>query len=385
MPVANLGAQIEALEAATRQLSAEQQQLIRQDTWGHPYLVRGVAGSGKSLVMAYHVAWAVLRHQRKNQQLTLFAADRHSMPRVAALCLNRSFIPLLERQIEDAYLELAGAPLPPGVVTINHLNGLFFELAREHDFFHYIPANRAREMGKLAGEYLAQLDALSDSLLDRLRFDAMFIDEGQDLHPEIILLLHALLRPDPTTTERTLTIYYDDAQNIYGHQRPTWSHFGLNVEGGRAAFMRTCYRNSREVIELGLNVLLGTAADEKTRVQTRRYADIYTLKEKGLVEETPRGWRAYFAEPAGELPQVRVFQNRAEQTEWLAAALVNLTLEEQVRPEDILVLARTGSAFPYLEETVRQFSEGRIALRSVGRQTPRPRWTSRCSCPVTSL
>jgi superfamily I DNA/RNA helicase len=344
----------------------EQQELSRIDTWGHPYLVRGVAGSGKSLVLAYQVAWSILRHERRYQQLTLFPEDRHPMPKIAVVCLQRTLVPLLQEMIQAAYRDIAGKDLPPEYMTIAHLNGLIYQLAEQHDHFHYVPMTRSKDTSERSRTYLAQLDTMTSTELDELRFDAMFIDEGQDVHPDTLTLLYTLIRPDPQTTERTLSIYYDDAQNIYGHPRPIWRTFGLNVEGGRAAFMKHCHRNSREIVELGLNVLLGTAADEKTRVQTRRYADVYTLKEKNLAQETPEGWRVAFAEPSGENPQVHIFPNRTEQVDWVADVLLSLIEEEQVRPEDILVLTGTTATFHHLETRLRTLSEGRVEPRLVG-------------------
>lgn len=366
LDVENLGAEIDQLEAETKKLSAEQQQLIRLDTWGHPFLLRGVAGSGKSLVLAHHVAWAVFRHEQKHNQLALFPEDRHPLPKFVVLCLNRPMIPQLVQNIQEAYFQIAFKELPAGVVTVNALNSFIFQLTQEHDHFYYIPVTKTKNPGERSRQFLAQLDAMRPADLDKLRVDALYLDEGQDVHPDTLALLHTLVRPDKTTKERTISIFYDDAQNIYGHPRPTWRTFGMNVEGGRAAFMGTCYRNSREIVELGLNVLLGTTADEKTRVHTRRFADIYTLKEKGLVEDTLLGWNVLYAKPSNVHPQVKVFPHRAAQNEWIAAAAVNLIQEEHVRPEDVLILAFKSTSFESLEQQIRQQSEGKIPLRLVG-------------------
>ncbi|HLA43656.1 MAG TPA: hypothetical protein VJZ27_09490, partial [Aggregatilineales bacterium] len=216
LEVNNLGAEIDHMEAAHKQLSAEQQELGRVDTWGHPYLLRGVAGSGKSIVLAYHVAWSVLRHQRQNMQLPLFGDVHHEMPKIAVVCLHRTLVPLLRDTIEAAYQNITGESLPPDVVTITHLNGLIYDLAEQHDHFHYIPMTKSNDAGERSRQFLAQLDSMTPDELDELRFDAMYIDEGQDVHPDTFALLYTLVRPDASTTERTISIYYDDAQNIYG-------------------------------------------------------------------------------------------------------------------------------------------------------------------------
>lgn len=366
LPFDNLGAEIDQIEAQHRELSAEQQELIRVDNWGHPFLLRGVAGSGKSIVLAYHAAWAVLRHQRKHQQLTLFDEDRHPMPKIAVACLHRTLVPLLQKYIDAAYESIAGESLPPDAITVAHINGLIYQLAEEHGHFHYLPMTKSRDNGDHARQHLAQLDTMSPEELDELRFDAMFIDEGQDVHPDALALLYTLVRPNPDSTERSISIYYDDAQNIYGHPRPTWRNYGINVEGGRAAFMRQCYRNSREIVEMSINVLLGTAADEKTRVATRRYADVYTLSEKNLVDETADGWRVSFAEPSGEVPQVYLFPNRTEEVNWAGDVLLTLIDDENVRPEDILVISGNQRTLPHLERRLREISDGALEPRLVG-------------------
>ncbi len=364
--IPQLGAEIDRLEAETKHLSAEQQQLIRVDTWGHPYLLRGVAGSGKTLVLAHQVAWAVYRQEHKHNQLTLFPEDRHPLPKMVVLCLNRPLIPQLEKYIREAYQQIAGRELPSGMVTITSLNNFIYQLTQDHDHFHYVAVGKNKSAGERSRQFLEQLDRMTPEQLDVLRVDAIYLDEGQDVHPDTLTLLHTLVRPNKITGERTISIFYDDAQNIYGHPRPTWRTVGMNVEGGRADFMGMCYRNSREIVELGLNVLLGTAADEKTRVHNRRFADVYTLKEKGLVEETPEGWKAHYAVTSGIVPQVRVFPHHAAQIEWVARAAVNLIQDEHVRPEDLLILAGKSTSFDRLEQQIREHSQNQIQVRLVG-------------------
>jgi hypothetical protein len=362
----SLGAEIERLEAAHKPLSPEQQALIQADTWGHPYLLRGVAGSGKSLVLAYQVAAALLRQAQARQQLDLFAGPPSPMPKVAALSLHRTLAPLLRQYIGEAYQNLSGGELPESYVTVTHLNGLIYQLCQQHPHFHYLPLTLAMETGERSRQYLAQLDRMTPAQLDTLRFDALYIDEGQDLHPDTLALLAALVRPNPQTQERSISIYYDDAQNIYGHGRPVWRSFGLNVEGGRADFMRYCYRNSAEVAELGLNLLLGAAADEQTRVQTRRFADIYTLSEKGLVTEEGGLWRVKFAQASGIAPQVQVFPHRQAQIDWAAEVAQNFIQGEGVRPEDILLLARLEATMAHLERKLRPLLGDQVPVRAVG-------------------
>jgi superfamily I DNA and RNA helicase len=100
--------------------------------------------------------------------------------------------------------------------------------------------------------------------------------------------------------------------------------------------MRRCYRNSRQVVELAFNVLLGTQA--ATRATTRTYADMADLKEHDMVEEQEDYIQVYFADREGPAPVVNTFKGYSAEIEWVAGEVVRLIREEAVRPEDILIL-----------------------------------------------
>ncbi|MCQ3932328.1 MAG: hypothetical protein DPW16_17905 [Chloroflexi bacterium] len=366
----SLGTEIDRIEQAHKHLSAEQQHLSRVDTWGHPFLVRGVAGSGKSIVLANQVARTIYRHEKLHSQLALFEEHQHPLPKIGVICFNRSLVALLRERVARAYHALTGAELPD-FVTVIDLNALLYQIGATlgEPHFRYVRAGNSPDAEKRAHKHVQQIEALHinrPDLYDQIAFDALFIDEGQDAHPEEYAVLQALTRTTPQTGERSLMIFYDDAQNVYGHPPPTWRNFSLNLAGGRAAIMEQCYRNSREIVELGLNVLLGVHAPQQVRVATRRFADIHTLQEKKLVEETGQGWRVNFAEPSGIDPIVREFETRVEQLDWVAEAVVALLEDEQVRPEHLLILAPKANSFNHLSRRVGQLTKNKIPLRLVG-------------------
>lgn len=365
-----LGLEIEQIEQTHKNLSAEQQHLSRLDTWGHPFLVRGVAGSGKSIVLANQVARTIYRHEKLHSQLALFEEHQHPLPKIGVICFNRSLVALLRDRIARAYQALTGTDLPD-FVTVIDLNALLYQIGSTlgEPHFRYIRAGNSPDAEKRARKHLQQIEALRINRPDYyelVAYDALFIDEGQDAHPEEYALLHALIRPTPQTGERTVTIFYDDAQNVYGHPPPTWRNLSLNLAGGRAAIMEQCYRNSREIVELGLNVLLGVHAPQSVRVATRRFADIHTLQEKKLVEETAQGWQVYFAEPSGIAPIVRGFETRIEQLDWVADAVATLLEDEQVRPEHILIIASKANSYNHLSRRIGQLTKNKIPQRLIG-------------------
>ncbi|PJF44951.1 MAG: hypothetical protein CUN55_01395 [Phototrophicales bacterium] len=364
----SLGAEIVAMERAHKYLSAEQERLSRANTWGRPYLVRGVAGSGKSIVLANQVARYLHRHAK--QQLSLFDDDVPPPPKIAVVCFNRSLVPLLRDRIQRAYAGLSYTDPLPNNLVVTDLNHLLYNISQRTELFKYLTVDgRQHNMARRAQRHLEQLELLRSehpSIFEIFTYDAIFVDEGQDAHPDEYALLRLLVRPNPETGERTLVIFYDDAQNIYGNPPPTWQNLSLNVSGGRSAFMTQAYRNSREILEMGMNVLLGTHARPHTRVATRRFMDVYTLQEKKLVEETKYGWRVYFAESSNILPQVRPFNSRLEQLDWVAEALVSLLEQDQVLPEHIMVVSPNSKSFRYLAQRVQQLSKNPLKIRMVG-------------------
>jgi superfamily I DNA and RNA helicase len=71
VPEATVGGLIEDNESAEKNLSAEQQELSRLEIAGHPRVIRGVAGSGKTVVLANMVA----RYLSRNTSQELFSDD----------------------------------------------------------------------------------------------------------------------------------------------------------------------------------------------------------------------------------------------------------------------------------------------------------------------
>lgn len=202
-----------------------------------------------------------------------------------------------------------------------------------------------------AQQYRNQIREFANNNPDWYRsicFDVLFVDEGQDLEPEEFALLLDLVRPHPKSGEKPLIIFYDDAQNLYGRKRPVWTDIGINVAvGDRSRVMRECFRNTRQIVELAFNVLLGSQAPPSVRVQMRTYADVAYLKERGLVEEAGDHFRVGFAEREYSVPTVKAFPHEAAEIDWLAQEIVRLIRDEEVRPEDIVVIFYRPSSFDY--------------------------------------
>jgi hypothetical protein len=352
-----VGGYVDEMMVLDKYLSREQEDLSRMMFEGSPRLVRGVAGSGKTVVLANIVARYL--HRR------LKSLDSPNLPElnlsIAVTCYNRALVEFLNRKIRAAFREqTVTGEVPANSVLITHFNGLLYALTRKRSWpIDYIRTRVLDQVGanEWASRYRAQIRDFAKENPEHYHavcFDALFVDEGQDFEPEEFRLMLDLVRPNEITGEKPILIFYDDAQNLYGRARPVWKDVGINVVGDRSRPMRECFRNTRQIVELAFNVLLGSQAPSDQRVQTRTYADVRYLKDRGIVEELGDHVRVRFADREYRVPEIREFPNQEGEYSWIADELVRLIRDQQVRPEDILVVFHQPSSFNYglLEQKV---------------------------------
>ena len=349
-----LGAKIDEVAAGYKSLSDEQQRLSETDFTTGPRLVRGVAGSGKTIVLANNLARRIARSESRTASLLIDEATRRP-PRFLALCYNRTLAPLLQSRIQAAYAARMGGVPDTETLRVRHYHGLLSGLVRA-GLLTGPPFDRNAEVqARQTRSWLDQLDHLQRTEPDRLareRFEAIYIDEAQDLEPDEFRLLAKLTQPreadsaaadpaDATDTLPSLAIFYDEAQNLYARPRPTWSDLGINVVG-RTSVMTTCYRNSRQIVEPAFNVLNGSYAKTRAAGAIAAFADRQTLRSRGLIEELdsdPRVRVRFTDRDTGAAIRVTRQPSPAAETDYLVDRIRHLLIEQQVRPHDLLVLA----------------------------------------------
>jgi superfamily I DNA/RNA helicase len=329
-----LGAQLEARRSMRPLLTREQEQLCRYRLDGKPRLVRGVAGSGKTVVLAHWLA-------RTARGLRSAASAR-----IWVIYGNRALAPLLWDSVEEAWLALGErGEFPRQLVDIRHVRDVLRDLhVREalplpaHDF-----------------DYDALADALTahDARNPRAMAplcDALFIDEAQDFGHRTLALLFRLVRPSSTLDSpveapdaphvaRNVFVFYDSAQNLYQRSRPTWSELGLDLRG-RSTVLKESYRATRPICELALNVLCRLAPQQEESQDHRE------LEQRGLISRTRRHgrswWRVHYNDIGGPPPVLRRCPRRQDEVVALAERVAELVRDQGVRPADIRVLYLGG-------------------------------------------
>ncbi|MGN6368663.1 MAG: ATP-binding domain-containing protein [Phycisphaerae bacterium] len=353
-----LGAQIQELELATREATQEQKELGRSDLRGGHRLFRGVAGSGKSVMLALNAAHLLLLHRREQPSLFTPAPAQ----RILVTCFNRALVPYLRGKIEERFARISWDAPTDAELVVTHFEGLIKHIESQAESLrtHYTFEQRDHRATLIA----ERLDALPPAARNPLLFDAVYIDEAQDLLPAEFQLLRRLARTDDKNAQ-SLFVFYDNAQNIYGVPQPTWSDLGISITGRRTVFLDKCLRNTRQTLAFAFNVLVGSYAPEGLRVRTRQFADVPSLRQRGLVEEIGDAFEIRFAPRHGPPPRVSILPTRSDEIRAAVAEIHRLLRDEHVLPSDILILYNAHHAYKSLPDQLAAILPKGFALHQV--------------------
>ncbi len=198
-------------------MDREQERLVRTLGEGHR-LLRGVAGSGKTIVLIGRA-----RHLR----------ERHPEWRILVLCFNRSLASSLRQAIPpDPHVEI----LTFHKWALGEINKSGVAVPK--------PPGRGPQWDEYWTREVAQLllQAFDAGRVSPGAYQAVLVDEGQDFADA---WYRALLRAlDPTTN--SLFIALDSSQNIY-KRKVSWREIGVRIVG-RTRVLRVNYRNTRPIL-----------------------------------------------------------------------------------------------------------------------------------------
>ncbi len=333
-----------------KRLTAEQESLaFSPNLLRGPKVIRGVAGSGKTVVLANAVADAFLRAQREPG---LFQTGDDSL-HVLVLCFNRALVPYLEQlilQCFDARKPFADWRIPGARLEVCNIDRFAYR---------HLPQS-FRDVG--IADRVDQI--LASEFPDRHRFDHVLVDEGQDFDLAWYPLLREVAKP-AIEDGLSIVVFYDEAQNLYGMKRPgtgdapAWKDL-LGVvpnRRGLRTIMRVGHRNTNEILSFSFNMLLGAFAEHDPEMVTFSEMSQYegeTIPQdpsldhpnagrKCVEKLAPRRYRVHFAVHRGPPPEVRRFATRREVLRALSDELLRLVRSDQgqVDPSDLLVMTPT--------------------------------------------
>lgn len=322
--------------------------------------IRGLAGSGKTIVLALKAAYLHAYDPEWNIAVTFHT---RSLKGHFERLINRFFF---EQTGEDPDWEKLRIVSSWGAPGNRERDGIYYEFCRAHDieYFDFKAARSRFEGREFAGACEHALGQVRG--IEQL-YDAILVDEAQDLSPAFLRLCYEFLK-EP----KRLVYAYDELQNLSGESLPSPEKiFGNNVDGlpkvrfddansnepQRDIILDKCYRNSRPVLvtahALGFGIYREAHPLRQTRLiqmfdHPQLWEEIgYRLQEGELrdgsfvalhrPEETSPKFLETHSNP-DDLIQFILFGSEEEQADWLTAAIEKNIREDELMHDDIIVI-----------------------------------------------
>lgn len=323
--------------------------------------IRGLAGSGKTIVLALKAAYL---HAQNPEW------------RVAVTFNTRSLKPFYQRLIRDFHFDQTDEePDWENMRVINswgapgrsERDGIYHEFCRRNGVA-YMDFRTARgQFGASAAFKGACRVALKESSRPKSVYDAVLIDEAQDLPAEFLRLCYASLK-----RPKRLVYAYDELQNLAGESLPSPEDiFGKAADGtGDVGFdgdeaseaeqdlvLQKCYRNPRPTLiaahALGFGVYRPSPPSARTGLvqmfdhphlweavgYRARSGELRDGEEVTL--ERSRATSPRFLEDHSDtkdLVKFKAFENEEAQAQWIAKAIKRNVEEDELRCGDIMVI-----------------------------------------------
>ena len=179
-------------------------------------VIHGVAGSGKTLILAYRCQ---------------FLARTLEKP-ILVLVFNKALAAWLQFQMASRGLS--------NKVSVRHFHGWCMDQLRH---FHVpSPPQGPDFVPNLVDAVIRGVDR---GQIPRAQYGAVMIDEGHDFEPDWLQLAVQMLDPE----SNSLLLLYDDAQSIYQQKRERFTFRSVGISAvGRTKILKRNYRNTDEIL-----------------------------------------------------------------------------------------------------------------------------------------
>ena len=354
------GAKLKRLEDSIATLDHEQSAAVIETVDG-VQRIRGLAGSGKTIVLALKAAYLHAQYPEW---------------RIGVTFNTRSLKGHFRRLIRDFHADKTGeAPDWQNLRIVNSWgapgypdrSGIYHEYCHRHGVDYLDFRSATSRFGGSDPFADACKQALDQTEVHQPIYDALLVDEAQDLPPAFLMLCHAFLK-EP----KRLVYAYDELQNLANESLPPPEDvFGRRDDGtplvrlddgGRDRprpdiVLKRCYRNSKPVLvaahALGFGIYRAAPQPGQTGLvqmfdhpllweEVGYVAEGGELKEGSQVrlvrpETTSPGFLAEHS-PVDDLIHFRSFATEQEQAAWVAQDIRQNLQREELRHGDIVVI-----------------------------------------------
>ncbi|HDZ9270598.1 MULTISPECIES: DEAD/DEAH box helicase [Vibrio] len=340
------GAVLKKLESKLATLDVSQTRAVLERVDG-VQRIRGLAGSGKTVVLARKVAH--LHSQNPDWRIAITFNSRS---------LKEQFKYLIKQFYFDANGEF---PDLESKVNIIHAwgaprsTGLYYEACVRNNIT-YMDFNEARNASSYneAFSYACQSFLNQASEIQPL-YDLILVDEAQDFSTSFLKLCYEIL-----PTPKRLVYAYDELQNLGDSSMPSTEEiWGLDELGkpvveftskSQDLILDICYRTPGPILSAAH--ALGFGIYRKQMIQMFDYADLwgeigYEVTDGKLSEgNSVTLKRSEHSSPTiltgynsiEELIQLNKFSSDEEQAYWIAEQIAKNIAEDEILPSDIVVI-----------------------------------------------
>jgi superfamily I DNA and RNA helicase len=352
--VASRGARLKRVEESIANLDQHQSRAVIETVEG-VQRIRGLAGSGKTIILALKVAY--LHSQNPDWKIAVTFNTRSLKEQFKRL-INSFTIEQTSTEPDWDRIDILNAWGGPGD---KEQDGIYHKFCRAHgiDFLDFGAAKtRYSANGAFGG---AVQEALKYAGPINPLYDLILIDEAQDFPPDFLRLCHRFI-----TEPKRLVYAYDELQSLTGNAvLPPEQLFGSDSNGKpivefdysdnaiprQDIILEKCYRNSRPVLAAAHALGFGIYRDGglvQFFDQDKLWTDVgYTIEEGHLepgqevtLARTPETSPLFLEDhsPLDDLLKFVTFPDGESQAQWLFESIRNDIESEELRPEDIVVI-----------------------------------------------
>lgn len=354
------GSKLKLLEDAIATLDVQQSKAVIETVDG-VQRIRGLAGSGKTVILALKAAYIYSQHPNWKIAVTF---NTRSLKGQLRKLINNFTISYTGEEPNWDNLRIINAW---GGAGGTDRTGMYYQFTASNGL-NYLDFGSASRMYGNQGAFNAVCNlALREWDEKKLKnsnehYDLILIDEAQDFPPSFLRMCYLMLND-----EKRLVYAYDELQQLSIHSLPSPEEiFGNDAYGNPVVSLEpnstqditlsTCYRNSRPVLAtahaLGFGIYRKANQDIGTGIvqifdNKQLWLDVgYEIASGELelgsdvcLQRTEKSSPSFLEiDTPSNLVQFIKFNNKEEQNNWVASEILNNLQNEELLPEDIIVI-----------------------------------------------
>nr|WP_257225450.1 ATP-binding domain-containing protein [Acinetobacter sp. YH12072] len=319
-----------------------------------PQRIRGLAGSGKTIILAMKAAYIHLQYPNKKILFTFY---------------TKSLYVLIKEVIGKFYRHFASSDPDWSNIDILHawggykVDGVYFNSAIENDTLP-ISLDKAKSFNNYDPFKYVCSQIINNDI--KQKYDYILIDEAQDLPDEFFRLCYKLLKGN-TAAEKNIVWAYDDLQTIFNiYTRTPKELFGTDTQGKALIdlnllarnlswgqkndlVLHKCYRNPLPILVTAHALGFGLY-DKPVQILENldHWKDVGYELESGTYQEgndvvlsrnpenSPLSINEY--QTKSDLLKTFVAENINQEVEFIKTE-IEYFLSEGLKPEDIMVIS----------------------------------------------